>query len=61
MQPTIVSGLAHDSELVMRESFCPVLYVMPFDNLDQVIKNFRSENDSKFQRLSNGTTKSKRA
>ncbi|CBY35066.1 unnamed protein product [Oikopleura dioica] len=37
VEPTIVSGLQHDSPLVLRESFCPVLYIMPFDNLDQVI------------------------
>lgn len=38
VEPTIVSGLAHDSELVLRESFCPVLYVMSFDDLDEVIE-----------------------
>jgi len=38
VEPTIVSGLAHDSELVLRESFCPVLYVIPFDDMDQVIE-----------------------
>jgi aldehyde dehydrogenase family 7 protein A1 len=42
VEPTIVTGLAHDCELVLRESFCPVLYVIPFDNLDQgrLLKTF---------------------
>ena len=38
VEPTIVTGLKHDSELVLRESFCPVLYAMPFDDLDEVIE-----------------------
>jgi len=38
VEPTIVTGLAHDCELVLRESFCPVLYVIPFDSLDEAIE-----------------------
>ena len=28
VEPTIVTGLAHDAEIVQRESFVPVLYVV---------------------------------
>lgn len=31
VEPTIVTGLPHDSELVMRETFAPILYIMPCD------------------------------
>ena len=31
MEPTIVTGLPHNSDLVMRETFAPILYVVPCD------------------------------
>uniref|UniRef100_A0A914V2Z4 Aldehyde dehydrogenase domain-containing protein n=1 Tax=Plectus sambesii TaxID=2011161 RepID=A0A914V2Z4_9BILA len=36
--PTLVTGLAHDDEVVMRETFAPILYVMKVKNLDEAIK-----------------------
>uniref|UniRef100_A0A914VI55 Aldehyde dehydrogenase domain-containing protein n=1 Tax=Plectus sambesii TaxID=2011161 RepID=A0A914VI55_9BILA len=36
--PTLVTGLAHDDEVVMRETFAPILYVMKIKNLDEAIK-----------------------
>merc|ERR1719436_1695494 len=38
VEPTVVTGLAHDHELVHTEAFCPILYVMKYDNLDQVME-----------------------
>lgn len=32
VQPTIVTGLAHDCPLVLRESFVPVLYIIKLDD-----------------------------
>ena len=29
VEPTIVTGLPHDADLVMRETFAPILYIMP--------------------------------
>lgn len=37
VQPTIVTGLDNSSALVQRETFAPILYVMPFDTVDQAI------------------------
>jgi aldehyde dehydrogenase (NAD+) len=37
VQPTLVSGLANDCEIVQEETFAPILYVMPYDTLDQAI------------------------
>lgn len=38
VEPTIVSGLAHDCPLVLRESFVPVLYVIKLEGgLDEAI------------------------
>ena len=28
VEPTIVTGLAHDSDVVLRETFAPILYVL---------------------------------
>lgn len=30
MEPTIVTGLSHDAEIVHRETFAPILYVLKF-------------------------------
>ncbi|CAG0920048.1 unnamed protein product [Notodromas monacha] len=37
VQPTIISGLAHDSELVQRETFAPIVYVLKCASLDEAI------------------------
>ncbi|XP_072051343.1 alpha-aminoadipic semialdehyde dehydrogenase-like [Amphiura filiformis] len=38
VEPTIITGLAHDAEVVLRESFAPVLYVLKCKNLDEAIQ-----------------------
>jgi len=35
--PTIVTGLANSSAVVQKETFAPILYVMPFRTLDEAI------------------------
>jgi aldehyde dehydrogenase (NAD+) len=35
--PTIINGVAPDSEVVQIETFAPILYIMPFDTLDEAI------------------------
>ena len=35
--PTIITGLANDSEVVQTETFAPILYVMKFSDLDEAI------------------------
>jgi aldehyde dehydrogenase (NAD+) len=35
--PTIITGVAADAEVVQSETFAPILYVMPFDTLDDAI------------------------
>jgi len=30
VEPTIVTGMAHDAEIVQRETFAPILYVLKF-------------------------------
>ncbi|WP_426287180.1 aldehyde dehydrogenase family protein [Luteibacter sp. E-22] len=35
--PTIVTGLKNSDEVVQTETFAPILYVMPFDTLDEAI------------------------
>jgi aldehyde dehydrogenase (NAD+) len=35
--PTVISGLSNDSDVVQTETFAPILYVMPFDTLDEAI------------------------
>ncbi|MBS0431096.1 MAG: aldehyde dehydrogenase family protein, partial [Proteobacteria bacterium] len=37
VQPTIISGVRNDSDVVRTETFAPILYVMKFDTLDQAI------------------------
>ncbi|CAI4229182.1 unnamed protein product [Auanema sp. JU1783] len=36
--PTIVTGLAHDAPVILRETFAPILYVLKFKDLDEAIK-----------------------
>jgi aldehyde dehydrogenase (NAD+) len=35
--PTLISGVAPDCEVVQTETFAPILYVMPFDTLEEAI------------------------
>ena len=37
VEPTIVTGLPNDHPLVQRETFAPLLYVMPYDTIDDAI------------------------
>lgn len=36
--PTIVTGLPNSAEVVQTETFAPILYVIPFDTLDEAIE-----------------------
>ena len=36
--PPIVTGLAHDAPVVLRETFAPILYVIKFSGLDDAIR-----------------------
>ena len=39
VEPTIITGLSHDSAVVLKESFVPVLFVMNFNgDIDEAIK-----------------------
>jgi len=38
VEPTIVTGLAHNAEIVHTETFAPILYVLKCKNLDEGIK-----------------------
>lgn len=37
VKPTIITGLSNDAEIVQEETFAPILYVMPFDTLEEAI------------------------
>jgi aldehyde dehydrogenase family 7 protein A1 len=37
VEPTIVTGLAHDAEIVHRETFAPIVYILKCSNLDEAI------------------------
>lgn len=37
VEPTIVTGLAHDAEIVQRESFVPVLYVVKCKSFEEAV------------------------
>lgn len=37
VEPTIITGLAHDSPVVHQETFAPIVYVIPFDQVDEAI------------------------
>lgn len=36
VEPTIVSGLKHDAEIVHRETFAPIVYVLKCKVIDRV-------------------------
>lgn len=37
VEPTIITGLAHDAEVVHRETFAPIVYVLKTNSVDQAI------------------------
>ena len=38
VEPTIVTGLPHDSDVVLRETFAPILYVLKTKNLEEAVQ-----------------------
>ena len=44
VEPTIITHLSHDSPIVLTESFVPILYVVKFSDLDDVI-HWNNETD----------------
>lgn len=38
VEPTIVTNLPHDADVVHRETFAPIVYVLKAENLDQAIE-----------------------
>ena len=38
VEPTVVTGLAHDHKLVHTEAFCPLLYIMKYKTLEEAIE-----------------------
>ncbi|XP_028416803.1 alpha-aminoadipic semialdehyde dehydrogenase-like [Dendronephthya gigantea] len=38
VEPTIVTDLAHDSDIVLRETFAPILYVLKCKNLEEAVQ-----------------------
>lgn len=38
VEPTIVTGLPHDAEVVHTETFAPILYVLRANNVEEAIK-----------------------
>ena len=37
VEPTVITGLKNSDEIVQHETFAPILYVMPYDTLDEAI------------------------
>src|SRR6185437_9639292 len=37
VQPTLITGIRNDAEVVRAETFAPILYMMPFDTLEDAI------------------------
>lgn len=38
VEPTIITNLPHDSEIIQKETFAPIVYVLKAENLDQAIE-----------------------
>ncbi|ETO93147.1 aldehyde dehydrogenase family protein [Legionella oakridgensis] len=38
VQPTLVAGLSNSSKIVQEETFAPILYVMPFESINEAIR-----------------------
>eukprot|EP00116_Pleurobrachia_bachei_P011202 sb/3471464/ len=37
VEPTIITGLPHDCDLVKRETFAPILYVLPHNSFEEAV------------------------
>lgn len=37
VQPTLVEGLHNDAKIIQQETFAPILYIMPYETLDEAI------------------------
>lgn len=37
VQPTIITGLAHDADVVHRETFAPIVYILKTSSIDEAI------------------------
>lgn len=37
VEPTVITGLQHDSPVVLRETFAPIVYVIKSSSLDEAI------------------------
>ena len=37
VRPTIITGLAPDTDVIQQETFAPILYVLPFDSVEEAI------------------------
>lgn len=37
VEPTVITGLKHDSPVVLRETFAPIVYVIKSSSLDEAI------------------------
>lgn len=37
VQPTIITGLRHDADIVHEETFAPIVYALEFDQVDDAI------------------------
>ena len=38
VQPTLVTGVANDSDIIQEETFAPILYVIPYQDFDEAIQ-----------------------
>lgn len=38
VEPTIISNLSHDAEVIQKETFAPIVYILKAENLDQAIE-----------------------
>ena len=38
VEPTIISGLAHDAPVVQKETFAPIVYVLKTSSMDEAIR-----------------------
>lgn len=38
VEPTIISNLPHDAEVIQKETFAPIVYVLKAESLDQAIE-----------------------
>lgn len=40
VEPTVITGLKHDSAVVHRETFAPIVYVLKFNKLNEAIGKY---------------------